>query len=212
MALDPKGQTAYFWQYSPDSASIWSVGSGAAPRLLGQTDTESTFGIYWRADGIVRLATSGNSAPYLRVWLTDFGGKTSLIEQTAQVGDALMTRDGQWLVELNRGDTSQYTRYKYTVVHAGTRVTVVADGPGELLGMTQDRSAVVYRPMSDHGESGKLDIHLLPINERAGEGGELTFRSGWSGGFARPFQQGVLAYTDSNSDTSELCTAALPIQ
>ena len=209
IAIDPTGQTVYFWTYGhAGPSSIWYVNGSGRAKILAQTDSGATGSIYWSAGGIVRVA-QGDDPTILKVWRTDFSGKTSLVQQRDATMGALMTRDGPWLVVINKGGGSDPTGDSYTVVHAGTESTVTADGTGELLGMTQDRSSIVYRPLSDKGASGMLSLHVLPINGGPEKIASVPLPVAGPIAAMGMSDQGVLAYTDGRYQTSELCTATL---
>jgi hypothetical protein len=206
LTIAPSAGEVYFLAERNGQRGIWKVTAGQGPVLLAATGNESTFDLQWTAEGILRV-TGGVPVTDLSIWRTDSTGKTELLRTDHGVFGHWISADGSWIVEGNSGP-AQAT---YTVKHSGEQKTLAVASEGELLGMTPDHSAVIYRPMSEDGLGGRLVLRLLPIT--GGEETSLEVPVALPNGVSllHLSDQGVLAYSDTDGKSHEVCTVALDL-
>ncbi len=200
--IDPSGSTAYFWANMDGSFGIWSVGPAGVPKLLAHTDSIPSQ-LQWSPDGIFRVSFDLN-AGVDTFSLTSWTGATRVVRQDHDVVSPWITSDG-WTIDMPTGPQNLYR-----VVHGDVDVTAAASVFGQLLGMTKDRSSIVYRPPDQDGADGYLRLTLLPIDGGPETHVDVPISIGRAAGFFSLSDTGVLAYTDSDSETSELCTSKVP--
>lgn len=209
LTIDSSGSTLYYWGEHDGTEAVWALRPNRQPTLVGGASIGTRAGIGWTPLGIVR-GVYGDDPSYGGVDRIDWTGAQETLLPMAKRDDVWVDPSGDWLVTREQLDTTGPA--ELVVYHAGQSIVLRPPTSPDLIGMTSDHTAVVYRTAADANDDvTPLVLHLLPLDgapERT-----LTVSVPLRRGITNLIlsSTGLLAFTDVHYESHEICIVPLSL-
>ena len=200
------GSSLYWFGRHNDVNGFWRLSASGDSTLIGSAPDEPVDMAVATSQGFVWSSFSDIQSLTLAVRKMDRAGPTqTIVPSRLPVLQTWIDGQGQWIVLSSKTDSGGQL---FEVLHGVDVLTVRSPVVARLVGMSPDRTAVIYRPESDlkdHGTS--IELHRVALVGGADNIVRVPLPFGLGASPVVLSSTGVLAYGDQAGFSHRLCFA-----
>jgi hypothetical protein len=200
------GSSIYWFGSKDGKEGVWQLQDGGASRFVGSVGVTSTLSLMPLTDGLVWSESEANAAA-VTVKRMNWDGSTQTLIGPLPAVESWLDGAGEWMVFMG---IDGYGSTTFLVEHAGQSDKIAIGTSADLIGMTADRSGVVYRARSNN-EQTILELHVLTLSDHHDRVIDITSSTGGRVGAVALSPGGILAYHAGTGAGGRVCLLRLPV-